>query len=1283
MSRFSPFKYVLFLFIAISALTVSATHIVGGVMNYTYLGNDKFEISLYVYRDCIHGIPPLDDPAIIRIWDGVSEQYSFVNVPFDDTLPPLPPDACAKITTPVCVNWTRYRDTLVLPPNDLGYTIYYQRCCRNNTIQNLTYNSRGNGAMDWGATYSINIPPSSTQGQNIINSSPVFKNYPPIYICVNKPINYDNSAIDADGDSLVYSLCTPYSGAYPNDPLNYYSEETPPFEEVQWAPGYSVNNMLGGTTPLQINPVTGVLTGTPNTMGQFVVGVCVDEYRKGELLTHTTRDFQFNIIDCNLQVVSSFFAPKVQCNNFTVDFQNQSSGATDYKWYFGDGDSSTATNPTHTYRDTGRYNVTLVSINTITNSCKAEYTQKVSIQYKKIVADFSTAVATCISANDSIKFLDRSTDAFNIANWKWNFSTGDSSVQKNPSVRYNGIDTVITATLTVTSTNGCTSSNTKSIRLFPKPHYNLNPIITKCTNTGVAQIILNMSGNNIFSWTPTTGLNNATLQSPTTNINTNTTYYVTIKTPLANGDTCVQYDSVQVQTINTVQINATDTLKICNDSVRLYVPLSAGQSVIWSTSNTFNPIIGNSASISIYQTKAEQKYYVQISAQECNAIDSILVMYNDTIPTITLAKSVLQCSNQVNLNATVNYQTHVSWSTNSSFLPVLSNNTSLSIIQPTKTVKYYLKAEYKTCSSIDSVKVTIQDTLPLISLADTLNFCGGNLITINATVRKYTALFWSDMPDFSTNLGNSPQLTVTPATTSKKYYLKAFYRDCSVIDSVVVNYNNTTPSIVLEDSLFSCSKTIHLQAQVTNGQQILWSLNPNFSTIISTNPVIDTIQQTNSIQKYYIKAINGFCIAKDSITVKVQNAAQIRLKDTLWVCADSVRLHADITNFDSLHWATTLGFTTVIGKTPTIVIAQTDEEKMYYLKVFNAGCTTIDSVHVFYSNEAPTISLSSPVNFCTDTVFAYAFANPYTEAEWFDSRDLSHLIGTNLTLQITQPIGEHWYYFRAKNKYCTSLDSIKISNNAIKYRKPEIAVCIGQKATIHLQIQTNSEYKTTWVLKQDTITTIQTDSVSFTPTSTQTIYFKVENSRNCTIEDSIIVSVLPAPLLHATVDKPVIYEGEQVQLNATQNNNYIYHWMPTEIVSSASIYNPIASPTQTTTFTVIVTDINTCSNKDTITVTVLNADCSSKSIYMPNAFSPNGDGINDVFMVRSSILKNMHLEIYDRWGNRVFETNNLNEGWNGTYKGQQAAADAYGYYFSGECLQGKKITLKGNVTLLK
>ncbi len=290
----------------------NATHIVGGVMNYKYLGNDRYEISLFVYRDCVNGVPPLDDPARIRIWDGVSETVFGFSKPFDDTLPLIQPDPCARIDSgAVCVNWTNYKDTLILPPNDLGYIIYYQRCCRNNTIQNLTYDSRGGGAMDWGATYSINIPPSVLD-QHVPNSSPVFVNYPPVYICVNKPIIYDNRAFDADGDSLVYRLCTPFSGAYPNDPLNQFTLEAPPFENVIWDPLYSESNMLGGV-PLAINPRTGLLTGTPNTLGQFVVGICVDEYRNGELLTKTIRDFQFNIIDCNLQIISSFF-----CANYTM-----------------------------------------------------------------------------------------------------------------------------------------------------------------------------------------------------------------------------------------------------------------------------------------------------------------------------------------------------------------------------------------------------------------------------------------------------------------------------------------------------------------------------------------------------------------------------------------------------------------------------------------------------------------------------------------------------------------------------------------------------------------------------------------------------------------------------------------------------------------------------------------------------------------------------------------------------------------------------------------------------
>ncbi len=1262
--------------------SANATHIVGGVMNYKYLGNDRYEIELYVYRDCINGVPPLDDPAIIRIWDGVSETYSFPNKPFDSILDPGLPDACARIDVPVCVNWTRYRDTLILPPNDLGYTIYYQRCCRNNTIQNLTYDSRGFGVMDWGATYTINIPPSNFNGQNTINTTPYFVNYPPVYICVNKPINYDNSAIDADGDSLVYSLCTPYSGAFPDDPLNYYIEETPPFENVVWDSAYSVNDMLGGV-PLRINPVTGLLTGTPNTTGQFVVGVCVDEYRNGELLTHTTRDFQFNIIDCNLQVVSSFFAPSIQCNEFTVNFQNQSSGATDYKWYFGDGDSSVAANPSHTYADTGKYTVTLISLNSITNTCLAQYTQLISIQYKKIQADFITDVASCLSRNDQIRFTDRSTDSLNVVAWKWNFSNGDSSSLQNPIVLYNGTDTALTATLTVTSSNGCTSTLTKTIKLFPKAPYTLNRVLTKCTNTGAAQLSLVMGGNNIFSWSPITGLNNPNIQNPTTNTNTNITYYVTIKTPLSNGDTCVQRDSVQVKTINTVQINATDTIKVCNDSIRLSVPLSPGQTVIWSTSNTFSPVIGTTANISIRQTVSIQKYYIKITAQGCEAIDSIVVVYNDTVPQISLADNLLQCSNQVALNASVNYNDNITWSTSPSFVPVLSNTNTYNTIQIPKTVKYYVKANYKTCYNTDSIRVTVQDTLPLISLSDSVSICGGSTIQISATVRKFTSLIWSASPDFTGIIGTSQTIFISQTQPRQTYYIKAFYRDCFVTDSIVVNFNNTAPAISLEDSLFFCSNNVLINATITNADNITWSANPNFVPVLSNLSSLTTTQ-TNSVQKYYVKASYGFCSATDSILVRTQtNIPQISLNDSAFVCADSVRINATITNYDSVKWSYNAAFTDIFAITPNVVLPQASAEKKYFVKAFSGNCETTDSITVFYNDSLPSVSLSSPNNFCSDTVFAYAFVDFATETEWFDSRDLSHLIGTNLTLQITQLQGEKWYYFRAKYNFCSAIDSIQLGNRTIKYTRQNVAVCEGEKATLNLNVQTASQYGIIWYTNTDTIETNNISSIEITPSSSQTVYFHIDNLYGCAINDSLQITLNIPPGIDAFVDKPIIYRGEQVQLSATQGQGYSYNWTPAALVSNASIYNPVSSPVQTTLYTVVVSNNNQCSTQDTVTVQVIQYECIPSSIYIPNAFSPNGDGVNDTFKVRTATLKSMHLEVYDRWGHKVFETDNITDGWNGTYKGQPAPFDAYGYYFSGECLQGEKISLKGNVTLLR
>ena len=864
--------------------------------------------------------------------------------------------------------------------------------------------------------------------------------------------------------------------------------------------------MLGGV-PLTINPVSGLLTGTPNTIGQFVVGICVDEYRNGELLTQTTRDFQFNIIDCNLEVVSSFFAPSIQCNDFTVNFQNESSGATDYKWYFGDGDSSILENPSHTYSDTGKFTVTLISYNNITNTCLSNYSQIISIQYKKIQADFTAVYASCLSRDDLIKFIDRSTDSLNVASWKWYFSTGDSSTLQNPSLLYNGTDTSITATLIVTSSNGCISTITKTIQLYPKTQYILNRIITKCTNTGSAQISLLMNGNNIFKWSPSTGLNNPNIQNPVTTINSNITYYVTIKTALPNGDTCVQNDSVQIKTINSVQINSTDTLSVCNDSVRLSIPLSDGQTVIWSTSNSFSPIIGTTASISIWQTVASQKYYVKILAQECEATDSILVLFNDTIPRIELLDNILQCSNQVNLTATVDYSDQIIWSTSSTFVPILSTTNTYSTIQVPKTVKYYIKANYKTCYNTDSISVTVQDTLPVIALLDSMNICGGNIITIRATVRKFTSLIWSDSRDFTNIIGTTQTITVSPSGPRQFYYIKAFYRDCFVTDSILVNYSDITPTVSIEDSLFFCGNTVSLSADVTNEETIIWSVNLNFVPVLSTNASF-TIIQISPVQKYYLKASYTFCSVIDSILVRTQsNLPQIELADSINVCADSVRIHADISHYDSLIWSSDPSFTSILDTSANFTISQSEAEKYYFLKVFYGECSVTDSIRVFYNDSLPSVRLESQNNFCTDSVFANAIVDFATKTEWFDSRDFSNLIGTNLTLNTTQPQGEKWYYFRATYKSCTATDSILLGNRSIKYTKEDKEACQGESVNMQLNVQTASQYDVLWYVNNDTIETNNISSLEVVPDRTQTVYFYIDNLYGCSAYDSLKLTV--------------------------------------------------------------------------------------------------------------------------------------------------------------------------------
>lgn len=131
------------------------------------------------------------------------------------------------------------------------------------------------------------------------NNSAVFNQFPPLFLCVNQPFTFNHSASDADGDSLAYSLYTPYEGDNGVGALDpsFTNSNVAVFPTVNFLAGYTTNNPLGAS-PFNLDPVTGILTGTPGMIGQFVVGVKVREFRNGVYVSETLRDFQFNILNC-------------------------------------------------------------------------------------------------------------------------------------------------------------------------------------------------------------------------------------------------------------------------------------------------------------------------------------------------------------------------------------------------------------------------------------------------------------------------------------------------------------------------------------------------------------------------------------------------------------------------------------------------------------------------------------------------------------------------------------------------------------------------------------------------------------------------------------------------------------------------------------------------------------------------------------------------------------------------------------------------------------------------
>jgi gliding motility-associated-like protein len=186
-------------------------------------------------------------------------------------------------------------------------------------------------------------------------------------------------------------------------------------------------------------------------------------------------------------------------------------------------------------------------------------------------------------------------------------------------------------------------------------------------------------------------------------------------------------------------------------------------------------------------------------------------------------------------------------------------------------------------------------------------------------------------------------------------------------------------------------------------------------------------------------------------------------------------------------------------------------------------------------------------------------------------------------------------------------------------------------------------------------------------------------------DTTIIVdlTVNPRPAVNATADTTLVSPGTTVTLNAQAQGQLQYAWSPPQTVSNPSGQTTTATVFENTVFFVTVTDENGCTSTDSVLVRVIEEDCKEENVFIPSAFTPNGDGKNDKVFVRSTIpLTNMRFIIYNRWGEKVFETNDQTVGWDGRFRDKDAHAGVFGYYLEGRCGE-TIIERKGNITLIR
>jgi gliding motility-associated-like protein len=770
-----------------------AIHIKGGWIYYEYLGKDpadttklQYRISVKVYRDCAVPGQLQNDPQInISYFDASNNQLiNTFQAPLIQIYPlrKTTPNPCITGDQEVCYSILFYQTTFSFPASAAGYILSFQRCCRIAGIINVVPFSN-----DVGNTYSTTIPGTAADLNFPENNSPLFVEQDTFLVCYNNFFSLNYAAQDADGDSLAYEFCAAFpggnpsaTGAAPNPASN------PLYNSINYQSPYTALQPMGaGVT---INRATGIISGmAPSTTGEYVVSVCVNEYRGGQFVGTTRKELHVKVAACT--PTAAVPPPDfTTCDGFNVTFIDGSFGnITNWFWDFGvsgtNADTSTQINPVWVYADTGRYRVKL-RITSAGGCVDSAYTN-VGV-YPGFFPGFVNDPAC---ANQPMQFRDTTRTRYGIVNkWRWDFgvptSNADTSIQQNPRFNYPAAGP-FNVQFIVSSNKGCKDTVTKTITVLDKPPLNLPFHDTLICSIDTLPLIANGVGT--FTWTPNVNILNANTANPLVWPVDSITYFVTL-----NRNGCVSKDSIKVNVLDFITVDAGPDTTIClTDRVQLN-PITQALSFRWTPGV---PLLDNPRIKRPFAkpTAVSTVYTLQANLGKCQAKDSVTIFTSPyPVANVLGDKDTICFGERIQLNGQI-VGDRFTWTP----IATLDNPNVLNpFASPRNTTNYILTAYNSTgCPKPfrDTIQIRVIPQVKPFAGNDTSIVIGQSLQLFGTGGGSYQ---WSPGRFLNfTNINNPIANILDPAIDTFRYFLTVTKEGCSATDDILVKVFKTPPSI--------------------------------------------------------------------------------------------------------------------------------------------------------------------------------------------------------------------------------------------------------------------------------------------------------------------------------------------------------------------------------------------------------------------------------------------------------------------------------------------------------